>query len=139
MKSALTGTDTTVANSMHAGVISCSVETPLAAVAGLMARHQIHAVVVYDYGDEPDEDRQLYGIVSDRDIAEAYAAEAVDGRTAGDSAGEPILAVESDEELRRAAQLLAEHGVSHLVVTDPHTQRPVGVLSTLDLARSISA
>lgn len=82
---------------------------------------------------------ELYGIVSDRDVAEAYAAAAVDGRTAGDSAGEPILAVQSDEELRRAAQLLAEHAVSHLLVTDPRTHRPVGVLSTLDLARSIHA
>jgi CBS domain-containing protein len=139
MESALTETVTTVADAMHAGVISCSLEMPLVDVAALMARHQIHAVVVYDYGDEADEDRELYGIVSDRDIADAYAAAAVENRTARDSAGEPILAVQSDEELRRAAQLLAEHGVSHLVVTDPHTQRPVGVLSTLDLARSIAA
>lgn len=79
------------------------------------------------------------GIVSDRDIADAFAAAAIDESTAGDSAGSPLLTVQADEDLRRAAQLLAEHGVSHLVVTDRSMQRPVGVLSTLDLARSISS
>ena len=127
-----------VAQAMHAGIVSCSRETPLRTVAALMARHEIHAVVVFDYGHEADEGRELYGIVSDRDIADAFAAGAIDERTAGDSAASPLLAVQADEDLRRAAQLLAEHGASHLVVTDPTTQRPVGVLSTLDLARAVS-
>jgi CBS domain-containing protein len=124
---------------MHDGIVSCSREMPLRGVAALMARHEIHAVVVFTYGDEADVDRQLYGIVSDRDIADAFAAAAIEERTAGDGASEPILAVDADEDLRRAAQLLAEHGTSHLVVMDPNTRRPVGVLSTLDLARHVSA
>lgn len=40
----------------------------------------------------------------------------------------------SDERLERAAQLMAEHGVSHLVVVDAADGHPIGVLSTLDLA-----
>ena len=33
-----------------------------------------------------------------------------------------------------AAQLMSEHEVSHLVVVQPHSGHPVGVLSALDLA-----
>ncbi len=128
-----------VREAMHVGVFSCPVETPLRTVAALMARHQVHCIVVFDYGDEADEDRELFGIVSDRDVAGAFAAGEVDERTAGNTATSPLLTVEADEDLRRAAQLLTEHGASHLVVIDRTSQRPVGVLSTLDLARSLSS
>jgi CBS domain-containing protein len=37
------------------------------------------------------------------------------------------------ESLRRAAQLITEHATAHLVVVDPATGRPVGVISTLDV------
>jgi CBS domain-containing protein len=40
----------------------------------------------------------------------------------------------SDEPLLGAAQLMSEHGVSHLVVVDPASGYPLGVLSTLDVA-----
>jgi len=133
-----TAADGTVATAMHAGIVSCSLATPLRQVAALMARHRIHAVVICDYGDEADADRELCGIVSDRDIAEAVASASLDGRTAAGCAGEPLLTVYADEDLRRAAQLLAEHGVSHLVVADRQTGRPIGILSTLDLARAIA-
>jgi CBS domain-containing protein len=36
--------------------------------------------------------------------------------------------------LREAAQLMLRHGVGHLVVIHPETLRPIGVLSTLDIA-----
>jgi CBS domain-containing protein len=36
--------------------------------------------------------------------------------------------------LREAGELMLKHGVSHLIVVDPTTQRPTGVLSTLDIA-----
>jgi hypothetical protein len=33
---------------------------------------------------------------------------------------------------------MAEHGVSHLLVAEPRTQDPVGVVSTLNLARVLA-
>lgn len=39
----------------------------------------------------------------------------------------------ADESLWRAAQLMKEHGVSHLVVVDAAAGYPLGVLSTLDI------
>jgi CBS domain-containing protein len=41
------------------------------------------------------------------------------------------------ESLLRAAQLMTEHATAHLIVVDPESGRPVGVLSTLDVARSL--
>jgi CBS domain-containing protein len=48
--------------------------------------------------------------------------------------GDEPLAVSADERLPRAAQLMAEHGVSHLVVLDAESGQPIGVLSTIDIA-----
>jgi CBS domain-containing protein len=42
------------------------------------------------------------------------------------------------EPLGRAVQLMTEHGVSHLVVIDRGSSRPLGVLSTLDIARVVA-
>ena len=44
----------------------------------------------------------------------------------------------TDDDLRHAAQLMTESGVSHLAVVDPKTRRPVGVVSTLDVARAVA-
>jgi len=46
--------------------------------------------------------------------------------------------IASDETLRRAAQLMGEHEVTHLVVVEPTTTKPLGVLSTLDLAEVLA-
>ena len=51
----------------------------------------------------------------------------------------PVVTVEPDEPLGRAAQLMSEHEITHLVVVDPELTRPIGVLSTLDMARVLAA
>jgi CBS domain-containing protein len=123
---------------MTAGVISCSPDTPLRAVARLMADHSVHAVYVFDDGVEADETVELWGLVSDLDLV-AAAMGPIDELTARESSVTPLVSVSSDERLGRAAQLMVENGVSHLAVTDPASGRPLGVLSTLDVARSVAA
>jgi CBS domain-containing protein len=34
---------------------------------------------------------------------------------------------------------MAQYGIAHLAVTDPDSRRPIGVISTLDIARAIAA
>ncbi len=126
-----------VADAMSVGVINCSPDTPLREVARLMATYRVHSVFVYDHGDEGDDAGELWGLVSDLDLVAAAWAGA-DERTAGDSAVAPLVTVRSDDRLEHAAQLMAEHGVSHLAVMDEASCRPVGVLSTLDIARVIA-
>ena len=48
------------------------------------------------------------------------------------------MTIESDAPLRRAAQLMREYGIAHLVAVDPDAGTPLGVISTLDLARIIA-
>jgi CBS domain-containing protein len=126
-----------VADVMTEGLISCAPSTPLRSVARLMASHRVHSVFVFDYGDEDDETTELWGIVSDLDLVAAAWAD-VDLHTAGESAVTPLVYVSKHDDLRRAAQLMAESGVSHLAVVDPMTDRPVGVISTIDIAQAIA-
>src|SRR5712691_10098585 len=81
----------TVADAMTTGVINCAPETPLRNVAGLMAENHVHAVYVFDYGDEDDETVELWGLVSDLDLVAAYPV--IDERTAGNSSITPLLTV----------------------------------------------
>lgn len=127
--------DILVSTAMHVGVISCGKETPLSGVARLMAERQVHCIVVVD----DDDPRQPWGLISDLDLIAAAAVRGLDGQTAGATAATPIVMVSPDETVERAAQLMTEHGVAHVIVADPHTLRPVGVLSTLDIARQAAA
>jgi CBS domain-containing protein len=126
---------TTVADVMTRQVIHCAPETPLRTVARLMTENHVHAVYVFDYGIEDDEAVQIWGLVSDLDLVAALPV--LDERTARDTAVTPLLTVALDERLDRAAQLMVESANAHLAVIDPDTGRPVGVLSTLDVARAI--
>jgi CBS domain-containing protein len=127
---------TTVADVMTPQVIHCAPETPLRNVARLMADNHVHAVYVFDYGIEDDEAAQMWGLVSDLDFVAALPV--IEERTAGDSAVTPLVTVSLDERLDRAAQLMTESANAHLAVIDPRTARPVGVLSTLDIARAVA-
>ena len=113
------------------GILSCTPDAPLGEVAWLMAENRVHAVVV------ADDDRPEPPIIADGDLIAAADSGHFDGLCARDIAGTEAVSVRDDETLERAAQLLAAHNVSHLVVRD-RRRMPVGILSTLDLARAIS-
>jgi CBS domain-containing protein len=116
-----------VSDCMHTGIVSCASDAPLAEVAGIMSKHRVHAVAVSDH-----QDRRPVGVVSDLDVV-AAAVSGAEPSALQAAATEP-LAVSASESLHRAAQLMAEHGVTHLVVLDAAGGYPVGVLSTLDIA-----
>jgi CBS domain-containing protein len=128
----------TVGDAMSPGVISCPPETPLRVVARMMSTFGVHAVFVFERQHEDDESLELWAIVSDLDLVAAGRLD-VDIRTAGGSAVTPLVTVPLGAPIYDAAELMAQNGVSHLAVIDPETQRPVGVISTLDIARSIAA
>lgn len=123
-----------VADAMHPGVFTCSLATPLRSVARMMATHRIHCVVVYEHDAGLSGESTPWGIVSDVDLVSVAATEDVDDRTAGGTAVSPVVMIPPDETLERAAQLIREHGMAHLVVVDPASMEPMGVLSTLDIA-----
>ena len=124
-----------VSDVMHLGVLTCTRETSLARVAQLMASRRVHCVVVTDDPSTPDE---LWGLVSDLDLAAAASVRDLEEQTAGATAATAALTIEPTETLQRATQLMTEHGTAHLVVVDT-ARRPVGVLSTLDVAAALGA
>lgn len=119
-----------VSDAMRPGVISCPPQTPIKTVARMMADNHVHSVVVTRPG--PDGAGKPWGIVSDVDLVQA-GGEAED-RTAGETCSSEIVSIGPGDSLERAAQLMAEHQTSHLIVVDPSSDDPIGVLSTLDLA-----
>ena len=123
-----------VVDAMHRGVFTCEREAPLSEVAATMARELVHSVVVESGSGEGG---PPWGIVSDLDLVAAAIVRGLDEQSAGGSAGTPVVTVGPGETLERAAQLMTEHNTAHLIVVDPRQPRPLGVLSTLDIAASL--
>ena len=118
----------TVLDAMRLGVVSCPPDAPVREVARILATYRIHAVVVAEIeGDRP------WGIVSDQDLTAAIGRD-LEKLTARDLARGELVTVSPDDSLAAAARLMAERGLAHVVVVQPHSGQPVGVLSTLDLA-----
>ncbi len=127
-----------VVDVMHPGVIACPFETTLPTVARMMSTYRVHAVVVLAHEGDELPGGTLWGVVSDTDLLQAGQDPDFDIQTAQALAGTPALTVESREPLARAVQLMVEHEVAHLIVVERHSKRPIGVLSTLDVARALA-
>ncbi len=123
-----------VSDAMHAGTVTCPPDTPLDEVARTMAEKRIHCVIVRSE-DDTAFDGRLWGVVSDLDLVGA-ARGGLNHQTAGTTAATPVVTVHENESLERSAQLMLEHETTHLVVVDDD-DHPVGVLSTLDIARIV--
>jgi CBS domain-containing protein len=115
---------------MRLGVISCPPDTLLRDVARIMATYRIHSVVVTEMPDGVP-----LGVISDVDVS---AAASTPDAQAGTVARTEVLTVSPEESLERAAQMMGEHDVTHLVVVQPHSGHPVGILSALDIAGALA-
>jgi CBS domain-containing protein len=123
----------TVADAMHHGIATCPPSAGIREVAELLAEHGVHCAVV---AEPPADDGTptLWGIVSDVDLMRGLGSPVA--LTAGNLAVLDIVTVAPGDELQDAARLMAEHDVAHLIVMADG--RPVGVLSTLDVARAVA-
>jgi len=125
----------TVRDAMQLGLFHCPPDADLRALARTMAERSIHCVVVGGFRrTEHGGERLTYGIVSDLDLMRGLS-EPTGVRIASDVATTELIAVMPDETLEAAARLMAEHGTAHLIVASPQTGLPVGIVSTLDIAR----
>lgn len=127
-----------VADAMHPGLISCSPDTPLRTVARMMATYRVHAILVTAHGEEELPGGGAWGVVSDADLLRAARTDDLDVQASRAIAAAPVLTVTTGQELAHAAQVMAEHGIAHLIVVDPLSARPVGVLSSLDVSRALA-
>jgi len=114
---------------MNTGILTTDSSTSLRVVARLMAEQRVHVVAVA----QPDNARRPWGMVTTLDIA-AAAAEGTDPSAGEAAAGRDIATISSTEQLDYAAQIMASHQLTHLMVIDSATGHPTGVLSSLDIA-----
>ncbi len=125
--------DLRVIDAMHPALITCSPESSLRTIARMMSTYRVHAILVNTH--ESDES---WGIVSDTDLLRASEAGNIDEQEARSLAAQPVVTIASSEALGRAAALMVERDVSHLIVLESRSRRPIGVLSTLDVARALA-
>jgi CBS domain-containing protein len=126
---------TTVLDAMHPEVLTCPAGSSLALVARMMAAEAVDCVIVEGTGDGG----RNWAILSGVDLVAAAGLGSLDAGTAGRFAAREFLTVTPGEELREAAAIMVERNASQLVVIDPESGRPIGVLSTLDVARAMAA
>jgi len=103
-----------------------------------MATYRVHAILVTAHGEEELAGGGFWGVVSDAELLRAAETGDVDEQPAQTIAASPVLKVASSEPLAQAAHLMVEHEVSHLIVNERRSGRPIGVLSTLDIARALA-
>jgi CBS domain-containing protein len=122
---------------MHRGLITCRQGAALGQVAVLLYQHHVHALVVVDRDGRP------VGMFSDFDLmagewlsADKQSLEVMRGLTAGDLMTYPIVSVEADIPLAKAAKLMIEKDVNRLLVTDDG--KGVGIISSSDFVASIA-
>lgn len=123
----------TVGDAMHKGIVSCSPDTSAVKLARKMAQHHVHCVFVSHPSQDESGESYVWGIVSDLDLMRAVLRDGASER-ADVLASEPMVTVKPGMPLKDAAGLMVKNHVSHLVVVDPQTLRPVGVLSSTDIA-----
>jgi predicted transcriptional regulator len=113
---------------MHTGILTTDPSTPARVVARLMGEQHVHALAV---ADRAQLGRPL-GFVSLLDILK-LVAEGGDAR-AEEIARTDVVTISASESLAWAAAVMVKHDTNHLIVVDPATGHPTGVLSSIDIA-----
>ncbi len=92
------------------------------------------------------DDGQLVGIVSDRDLRDVASRLLAEGETdlsrllsspVADLMSADVLSVDPETELADAVDLMIEHRIGALPVLAPGTDRLVGIISYVDVLRSV--
>ena len=125
----------TVSDAMHPGILACEPDATLPEVARIMATHHVHCVAVVGISHEEPE-CGVWSVISDLDLVRAGIRDEGDGgaSSARAIAQQPLVTVEPSMPLRESGELMSAHAVTHLVVVDQRTERPIGILSTADIA-----
>lgn len=113
-------------------LISAAPEDSMSSAAQRMAQHNIGFVVVID------DDNNIAGVLSERDIIKGLAAADADieNIVVADMMTESVISVSPTDDLIDAILIMNTHGIRHLLVVQ--ADKPVGVLSVRDLLRVVA-
>jgi CBS-domain-containing membrane protein len=127
-----------VADVMHPGLVSCPPETSLRTLARLLATHRVHAIVVFPRHEQDAGHVSSWKVISDLDLVQATCELDLDTATVADIVGDNVRCVQPDESLMTAVQTMLAGRTSHVIVVDRRHGRPLGIVSTLDVARALA-
>jgi CBS domain-containing protein len=127
----------TVGTLMHHGVIACDPDASLRTVARAMESYGVHCVLVAGLANAGRGERFVWAVVTDADLV-AAATSAGGEKRAAEVAQTEAPTIEPSASLADAARTMSEHGVTHLIVAEPQSERPVGVVSSSDIVRSLA-
>ncbi len=123
---------------MRPSLITCPPGTTLGQAANLLARHNIHALVISDPAG------LAIGVLSDMDLlagewlsAERPTPTVKLAQTAGDLMTSPPATIDGDAPATEAADRMRRDRLHRLVVTE--LDRPVGIVAVSDLVHDLAA
>lgn len=116
----------TAADVMSQGPLVIEPTASLAEAARTMVRHEVHRLMVVDAG-------RLVGVVSTLDLAAAVRDARIEAPISARMTS-PIVTIEANRPISAADELLAQHHVSAVVVTEDDW--PVGMFSQADALAS---
>jgi CBS domain-containing protein len=115
-----------ISDVMTQGVVTAATGDSLRRVGELMRDRNVGSVVVCE-GDRP------VGVITDRDLALAVVADAVDvAEDAGSQASRPLVTGNVQMDIAEAVALMVQHRIRRLPVTDG--EELVGIVTIDDLA-----
>jgi CBS domain-containing protein len=115
-----------ISDVMTQGVVTAATDDSLHRVGELMRDRNVGSVVICE-GDRP------VGVITDRDLALAVVADAVDsGEAAGPQASRPLVTGQVQMDIEEAVGLMVQHRIRRLPVTDG--DELVGIVTIDDLA-----
>jgi len=119
---------------MHRGVITCWTDEPLIDVARRLREYAINAIFVLD------ESGRAEGVISQTDLAEAYAQGDWQHRTAEEVMTTDVVTINGDIPLDAAIQIMLDKRIHRLLIVQGGLtpNRPVGVLSLSDIVQEMA-
>ena len=129
----------TVGDVMRRGLITCPPDANLKTIARTMAEACVHCVFITDIKRRnPSGEVITWGVVSDLDLLHGLRNRAVE-RIASDVETTELVTVDPTDALETAVRLMADCATAHLVVVSAQQGQPVGMISSLDIARAASS
>jgi CBS domain-containing protein len=111
---------------MTQGVVTADTDDSLRRVGELMRDRNVGSVVICEAG-------RPVGVMTDRDLALAVVADAVEAEASvGDHASRPLVTGEVEMDIEEAVALMVQHHIRRLPVTQGETL--VGIVTIDDLA-----
>jgi CBS domain-containing protein len=129
--------ETPVADVMHPGIVSCQRDSTAIEIARLMSAAAVHSVAVLSPSPEQLHDPLIWGIVTDLNLLAALAEDTTTA-TAESLATEQVIRIRSTDTVNDAASAMVRYNAHHLVVIDPETNAPIGILSTVDIGSALA-